>query len=54
MNVIYPGPHPLVRFRVGDADVTAEAGVPVEVPAEVGKQLVAQGWQQPAPKKGDA
>lgn len=44
MRVQYPeGPRSLTIAAVG---ITAKRGEPVEVPADVGEQLLQQGWQR--------
>ena len=46
----YVGPNDAVIVHVGDGHyVGASRGVPVDVPAAVGKNLLVQGWQNPDP-----
>jgi expansin (peptidoglycan-binding protein) len=45
MRVSYQGPNGAVTVRVGDSYVGCARGESIDVPAEVGRNLVEQGWE---------
>lgn len=52
MKVTYPGPHASVFLNTKDGQVICKQGQTIEVTAEQGHQLVAQGWDEATIKKG--
>ena len=49
MRVTYPGPHEAVTILA--TGQTVARGDTCDVPAPLGRQLIAQGWTKPAPAK---